>query len=285
MARHFQQIDVFGAEPLAGNPLAVVHDADGLSTEQMQHFTRWMNLSETAFLLPPTSPGADYRVRIFTLAHELDFAGHPTLGSCHAWLTAGGESREADTVVQECGAGLIPIRRGEHGLSFAAPPLVRGGPVDETLTGQLGAVLGVDPTEIIAAEWVDNGPGWVGVLLADADAVLAVEPDFDRYAGDGSLDVGVVGPYPEGAECAFEVRAIFSDEHGKPREDPVTGSLNASIAQWLLASGRATAPYVASQGTRLGRTGRPRIDQDADGTVWVGGTTVTCVEGDVQLGA
>ena len=283
MLRRFQQVDVFGARPFAGNPLAVVLDAEGLSTEEMQGFARWTNLSETTFLLPPTSQEADYRVRIFTLARELPFAGHPTLGSCHAWLSAGGTPRRSDLIVQECGAGPVPVRRNEAGLAFAAPPLLRSGPVDEGFAEEVAAVLGIGRWEILEAQWADNGPGWVALLLQDADAVLAVEPDFSRYTGDGSLDIGLVGPYPEGAECAFELRALFSDERGAMREDPVTGSLNASVAQWLLATGRARAPYVASQGTRLGRSGRVRIDQDADGTVWVGGTTVACIDGRVEI--
>jgi PhzF family phenazine biosynthesis protein len=283
MPRRFQQIDVFGAGPFSGNPLAVVLDAEGLSAEEMQRFTRWTNLSEATFLLPPTTSEADYRVRIFTLAHELPFAGHPTLGSCHAWLTAGGGPRRPDLIVQECGAGLVPVRRGEEGLAFAAPPLLRSGPVDEGLLTQLAAVLGITRPEIVDAQWADNGPGWIAVLLQDAAAVLAVEPDLSRYPGGGSLDIGLVGPYPPGSECAFEVRALFSDGQGSMREDPVTGSLNASLAQWLLASGRATAPYVASQGTRLGRVGRPRIERDREGTIWVGGNTVTSIKGEIDI--
>lgn len=283
MPRRFQQIDVFGAGPFSGNPLAVVLDAEGLSAEEMQRFTRWTNLSEATFLLPPTTSEADYRVRIFTLAHELPFAGHPTLGSCHAWLTAGGRPRRPDLIVQECGAGLVPVRRGEKGLAFAAPPLLRSGPVDEGLLTQVAAVLGITRPEIVDAQWADNGPGWLAVLLQGAAAVLAVEPDFSRYSGGGSLDIGLVGPYPPGSECAFEVRALFSDGQGNMREDPVTGSLNASLAQWLLASGRATAPYVASQGTRLGRVGRPRIERDREGTIWVGGNTVTSIKGEIDI--
>jgi PhzF family phenazine biosynthesis protein len=283
MLRRFQQVDVFGAQPFSGNPLAVVLDAEGLSTEEMQRFTRWANLAESTFLLPPTSPDADYRVRIFTLARELPFAGHPTLGSCQAWLSAGGKPRQSNLIVQECGAGLVPVARSMDGLAFAAPPLVRSGPVDECFVKELAKVLGIARNQIVDAQWADNGPGWVAVLLPDAASVLAVDPDFGRYSGDGSLDIGLVGPYPEGSECAFEVRAIFSDEQGNMREDPVTGSLNASVAQWLLATGRATAPYVASQGTRLGCIGRPRITQDSDGKVWVGGATVTCINGKLEM--
>jgi PhzF family phenazine biosynthesis protein len=282
MPRRFQLVDVFAPRPYAGNPLAVVLDSQGLSTEDMQRVTRWLNLSETTFLLPPTTDAADYRVRIFTLARELPFAGHPTLGSCHTWLTAGGAPRRSDVIVQECVAGLIPIKRGADRLAFAAPPLVRSGPVDEDLVMHLASVLRIGRDQIVDAQWVDNGPGWVGILLADADTVLAIDPDFSRHTGPGSLDIGLVGPCPPGSECAFEVRAVFSDQQGGMREDPVTGSLNASLAQWLLATGRATAPYVASQGARLGRAGRVHIDQDKDGTVWVGGRAVTCVRGEIE---
>ena len=283
MIRRFQQVDVFGAEPFAGNPLAVVLDGEGLSTQRMQDFARWTNLSETTFVLPPDSAEADYRVRIFTLARELPFAGHPTLGSCHAWLAGGGTPRHADCIVQECGAGLVPIRRGDHSLAFAAPPLLRSGPVDEAMQAQLAAVLGIGREEMVDTQWVDNGPGWVAVRLADADAVLAIEADFDQYTGDGSLDIGIVGLYPEGAECAIEVRTVFSDEHGAMREDPATGSLNASLAQWLLSNDTLTAPYIASQGGCLGRKARIRIDQGSDGTVWVGGASVSCINGEVDL--
>jgi PhzF family phenazine biosynthesis protein len=282
MRRRFRQVDVFAHEPMRGNPVAVVLDADGLTTEQMQRLARWTNLSETTFVLPPSTPEADYRVRIFTLAHELPFAGHPTLGTCHAWLDAGGRPTRGDLVVQECDAGLVPVRR-EAGLAFAAPELVRSGPVDGLFLEQIAEVLGIGTEDIVDAAWVDNGPGWVGVLLRDAAAVLAVDADIGRFDGEGSLDLGLVGFQPDGAETAIEVRALFSDEHGALREDPVTGSLNASLAQWLLGSGRLTAPYVASQGTRLDRRGRPRIDRDGDGTIWVGGPTVTIVDGHLDL--
>ena len=224
MLHRFQLIDVFGARPFSGNPLAVVLDAEGMTTDDMQQFARWMNLSETAFLLPPTRPEADYLVRIFTLARELPFAGHPTLGTCHAWLSAGGEPRQPGLIVQECATGLVPIRRDVGGLAFAAPPLIRSGPVDEVFVAELASILRLDRSQIVDTEWVDNGPGWVGVLLEDAEAVLRVEPDFTRFSGDGSLDIGLVGPYPAGSECAFEVRAIFSDDLGAMREDPVTGA-------------------------------------------------------------
>jgi PhzF family phenazine biosynthesis protein len=276
MKRQFRQVDVFTAVPFLGNPLAVVLGADGLSTEQMARFANWTNLSESTFVLAPENPAADYRVRIFTPATELPFAGHPTLGTCHAWLEAGGQPKQAGVTVQECGAGLVQIRTDGAGLAFAAPPLLRGGPVDEELAVHIAGILGVGRDEILDLQWADNGPGWVAVLLASAEAVLALRP------GQTDLDLGVAGPYPPGSEAAFEVRA-FTPKLSSTDEDPVTGSLNASLAQWLLASGRATAPYVASQGTVLGRRGRVRISQDAGGGVWVGGDTVTCVTGAVEL--
>jgi PhzF family phenazine biosynthesis protein len=274
MRRAINHVDVFTTTPYAGNPVAVVMDGDGLDTQEMQRVANWMNLSETTFLLPPTDPDADYRVRIFTPVAELPFAGHPTLGTCHAWLAVSGN--DADVVVQECRAGLVRVRRTTAGLAFEAPPLVRSGPVDEPLVQEIAAVLGIERGEILDAQWADNGPGWVAVLLADADAVLAVRP---RYS---DLDIGVVGPYPEGSPEAFEVRAFFPKD-GSAVEDPVTGSLNASLAGWLLDSGRAAAPYVASQGTALGRSGRVHIARDPDGTIWVGGGTVTCISGEVEL--
>jgi len=276
MRRPFAQVDVFTTVPYRGNPVAVVLDGDGMSTEEMQRFAHWTNLSETTFLLAPADPGADYRVRIFTANVELPFAGHPTLGSCHAWLEAGGMPQAADRIVQQCGAGLIPVRRTDAGLAFAAPPLLRSGPVDDALLDRIAGILGIERTAIVASEWADNGPGWVAILLADADAVLALAP-----GPVGELDIGVVGPHPPGAETAFELRA-FCPKNGMTDEDPVTGSLNASVAQWLLRLGRATAPYVASQGTALGRAGRVHVTQDA-GDVWVGGGTITCVAGTVEL--
>jgi PhzF family phenazine biosynthesis protein len=276
VSRPISFVDVFTTMPYRGNPVAVVHDADGLTTEQMREVARWTNLSETTFLLPPGDPGADYRVRIFTPAAELPFAGHPTLGTCHTWLAAGGTPAAGDTVVQECGAGLVRIRRTGNGLAFAAPPLVRSGPVDEPLVAQVAAALGVDRAAIQAAEWVDNGPGWLAVLLGSAEEVLALRPSFIDQ------DVGVVGPYPAGSPAAFELRAFFPVGPVLV-EDPVTGSLNASVAQWLTSSGRAAAPYVASQGTAIGRAGRVHVERDPDGTIWVGGGTVTCIEGRISI--
>jgi PhzF family phenazine biosynthesis protein len=284
MRRRFQQVDVFAAEPLRGNPVAVVLNADGLPADEMQRLARWTNLSETTFVQAPTTADADYRVRIFTPAEELPFAGHPTLGTCHAWLAAGGRPDRPDRVVQECGAGLVQVRRDRQGrLAFQAPDLVRSGPADEALVGRLAAVLGITRDDIVDVQWVDNGPGWVAVRLRDAGAVLAVEPDASQMPPGEDLKIGLVGLYPLGGESAVEVRALFRADQGALREDPVTGSLNASVAQWLLASGRVTAPYVASQGTRLGRRGRPRIEQDADGAVWVGGHTVTVIDGHLDL--
>lgn len=283
MKRGFLEIDVFGAEPYLGNPLAVVLNGEGLSTEQMQHFARWTNFSETTFLLPPSSQEADYRVRIFTIAHELPFAGHPTLGTCHAWLSGGGKPKTPGRIVQECGVGNVALRQHDGRLAFAAPPLKRSGLVAEDLLVKLAKVLGIARSEIIDSQWVDNGPGWVAVKLKDAAAVLALEPDFGRWESKEHLDLGVIGAYPEGSECAFEVRAVFSGQGTAMIEDPVTGSLNASLAQWLLSSGQAKAPFRTSQGTRLGRRGRPTIDQDEDGTIWIGGTTFTCVQGEVEL--
>jgi PhzF family phenazine biosynthesis protein len=275
--RPFRQVDVFGSGPLSGNPVAVVHDAAGLADDELLAFTRWTNLSEAAFLLEPTTPAADYRVRIFTLAGELPFAGHPTLGACHAWLEAGGRPRGDGVVVQECGAGLVRVRREPSGLAFAAPALVRSGPVAEDLLEEVAGVLGVALSDVVAARWVDNGPGWIGVRLADAATVLALEPA--SAAGERAGFVGVVGLHPPGGDAAYEVRGFFTDADGHLREDPVTGSLNASLAQWLLDEEVVTAPYAARQGTRLGRAGRVLIDRDADGQVWVGGATTTHVLG------
>ena len=276
MPRSFDLVDVFGSRPFSGNPLAVVHDADGLETDAMQQIARWLNLSETCFLLPPTDPAADYNVRIFTLERELPFAGHPTLGSAHAWLAAGGSPRSPGRVVQQCPAGLVPLRTGSGNLAFAAPPLVREGPVDEQRIAELAKVLRIEPSGIVEAQWVDNGPGWIGLLLESAEAVLALEPERSHPS---RIDVGVVGPHSQGSETAFELRVFFSDHHGNLVEDPVTGSFNASAAQWLLGSGRATAPYRAAQGTRLGRAGRIDVDQDVDGTIWIGGRTETLFSG------
>lgn len=276
MFRRFREVDVFTTAAYRGNPVAVVLDAQDLATEQMQRFAHWTNLSETTFVLPPTDDAADYRVRIFTPDRELPFAGHPTLGTCHAWL----QEKEGDppgTVVQECAAGLIPVRQTDDGLAFGAPPLLRYEPADEAVVQRIAAALGIERTLIVAASWVDNGPGWVAALLPSADDVLALHPGML----DG-LDLGVVGPHPAGTPEEFEVRAFFTTG-GATVEDPVTGSLNASLARWLLDSGRATAPYTARQGTALGRAGKVHVSLDSEGAVWVGGGTVTCVRGKVEL--
>ena len=288
--RPFNQVDVFTTTPYRGNPLAVVLDGSGLSTEQMQHFTNWTNLSECTFLLPPTpegaAAGADYRVRIFCPGRELPFAGHPTLGSCHAWLEAGGVPR-GEHVVQECGVGLVKLRRDGNRLAFAAPPLIKSGPLDEADVTLIARGLGVAREDITAHAWCDNGPNWRGVMLRSAEQVLALKPDTTVLAG---LDIGVVGPRgkvgvvgPQDAgDTQFEVRAFFPGNNGLA-EDPVTGSLNAALAQWLIGAGLAPDRYVAAQGTALAREGRVHIQRDADSTIWVGGASVTCVDGQVRL--
>jgi PhzF family phenazine biosynthesis protein len=273
----FSQVDVFTDQPLKGNPLAVVHDADGLSDEQMQAFAIWTNLSETTFLLQPTDPAADYRVRIFTPGGELPFAGHPTLGSCHAWRQAGGAPRARGMVVQQCGVGLIRIRLTDAGAAFAAPPL-RMEAVDEAMLGAVLAALGLPREKLRAAQWLQNGPRWLGLLLDSVETVLAVEPDHEALKG--LAKVGLVAPYPPGSACQFELRA-FASQIGVP-EDPVTGSLNAGAAQWLMDMGVAPKRYVASQGQRLGRAGRVNIEHDGR-TLWVGGSSVSCVRGELTL--
>lgn len=276
----FQMIDVFGDGAFAGNPLAVITTPHDLDLETMQRITRWLNLSETTFLLPPSDPGADYRVRIFTLDRELPFAGHPTLGTCHAWLSAGGVPRNGDMVVQQCGAGLVRVRRDGASLAFAAPPMIRSGPVNGDKLREIAGILNIAVDDIVDAAWVDNGPGWVAVLMGSADAVLAVEP-VRHHAG--RIEIGVVGFNPAGNAEAYEIRSLFSDAYGGIIEDPVTGSLNASVAQWLLGTGRLAAPYTVSQGTRLGRRGRIRVNRDAEGQVWIGGNTATMFSGNAEI--
>jgi PhzF family phenazine biosynthesis protein len=285
--RPFKQVDVFTDVPYRGNPLAVVLDSQGLDEKEMQGFTDWTNLSEATFLLPPTQPGADYRVRIFSPGRELPFAGHPTLGSCHAWLEAGGRP-QGEHVVQECGVGLVKIRRDGQRLAFAAPPLRQGGPLPEEDVALIARGLGVARADIVDHAWCDNGPNWRGVLLKSAEQVLALKPDATVLAG---LDIGVVGPRgkvgvagarPPGDECAFEVRAFFPGNNGMA-EDPVTGSLNAALAQWLIGAGIAPRRYIASQGTALGRAGRVHVERDDAGETWIGGASVTCVDGQVRL--
>lgn len=273
-------VDVFSQQAFSGNPLAVIFDADDLDTAQMQHITRWMNLSETVFFQSPTHPDADYKVRIFTLTEELPFAGHPTLGSCHAWLKNGGKQKHPDFITQECGAGLIKIKRDQQKLSFAAPQLIRFGDVSDDDTNMITRILGIHRDEIKQSRWIDNGPGWVGVLLDSADKVLNLKPKSNP---DDSFDIGIVGAYPKGSECDFELRALFNDQNGTLREDPVTGSLNASVAQWLFESELAPNHYIASQGTCMQRTGRVYLEKDANGDVWVGGYCHSRVTGKIDV--
>jgi PhzF family phenazine biosynthesis protein len=272
MSRRFAQVDVFGSGPCSGNPVAVVLDAKGMGEGEMQRFARWTNLAETTFVLPPTRPGADYRVRIFTPVLELPFAGHPTLGTCHAWLENGREAALAEEIVQECEAGLIRIRRQGDRLAFEAPPLVRSGPASAEDRAKVAAALDLDPGEMLAVEWVDNGPGWIAVLLESAERVLELRP------GALDFDLGAVGFHPPGSPAAIELRA-WAPVNGLAAEDPVTGSLNASVAQWLLGNGRLTAPYLAHQGTAIDRAGRIHVSQDPDGTIWIGGATETVIAG------
>jgi PhzF family phenazine biosynthesis protein len=276
MTTPFSLVDVFHDGPFTGNPLAVVHGGGDLDTATMQAITRWFNLSETVFLLPPSVPGADYHARIFTLDRELPFAGHPTLGACHAWLAAGGIPAASDRIVQQCGAGLIEIRPEGDRLAFAAPPLLRGGPVDAETRAQLAAALRIAPEAIVDAAWADNGPGWIAVLLESAEAVLAVEPV--RHS-DERIEIGLIGAHAAGGPVDWEIRTIFSGAFGAVIEDPVTGSFNASAAQWLYDSGRVTGSYVAAQGTRLDRRGRIFVDYDASGQAWIGGRSMTIAEG------
>ena len=277
MKHRFHQVDVFSAVALKGNPLAVVHAASDLADATMAAFARWTNLSETTFLLPPADTGADYRVRIFTPAGELPFAGHPTLGSCWAWLAAGGRARDPAMVVQECGVGRVRIRRDAAGrLAFAAPPTRRSGPLEAEVLAQIVAALALPAQSLRGHQWVDNGPGWAAVLLDSAERVLALRPDWPAL---GDLKLGVVGAHPPGSEAAFELRAFIGDG---AYEDPVTGSLNASVAQWLMRASLAPPRYVAAQGAALGRAGRVHLQRDGADT-WVGGDVVCCIEGEVEL--
>lgn len=288
IARRFAQVDVFTDTPTRGNALAVVLDGEGLTDDQMAAFARWTNLSETTFLLPPSDAAADYRVRIFTPTVELPFAGHPTLGSCHAWLATGGRPRREDEVVQQCGVGLVRIRRDGARLAFAAPQRRRSGPLDEATVERIARFLQVPRTTIVAHQHCDNGPGWKAVMLRSADEVLALRP---RLSAESDLEIGVVGPAPGkvgvvgarvDATVAFEVRAFFPAPGGALAEDPVTGSLNAALAQWLIGEGLAPAQYVAAQGTALGRAGRVHVRREGD-DIWIGGHSVTCIDGTLAL--
>lgn len=275
--RRFTQVDVFTDELTSGNPVAVVHDADDLTMQNMADFARWTNLSETTFLIAPTDERADYQLRIFTTQTELPFAGHPTLGSAHAWLEAGGIAKNPESLVQQCGAGLVRIRRDGTRLAFAAPPLIRGGDVDAEDLIEIMNFLNIDPAVVVDAQWADNGPGWVALLLTDAETVLGLNPkavDSGRFSA-----VGVIGPHPPQSEVDFEVRAFIA--LGGQGEDPVTGSLNAALGQWLIGTQRAPSSYVAAQGTAIGRRGRVYVNQIGN-DIWIGGNTVTGVTGMVH---
>ncbi len=275
----FHELDVFASDGFSGNPLAVVHDADGLTTEQMLAITDWLNLSETTFLVAPTDEYADYHVRIFCPGRELPFAGHPTLGTCRAWLAAGGTPKDPSRIVQQCGAGLVPIRPDGDRLAFAAPPRTRSGPVDAAELDERLGQLGLHRADIVDSAWIDNGPGWMGLLLESAHAVLDVRLPSGSIPG---FDVGLIGPHPEGHTRAIEVRGLFADSTGAVREDPVTGSLNASAAQWLIETGRITTPYIARQGTAIGRRGDVHVDE-GDGEVWIGGRATVVISGTIDI--
>lgn len=276
--RPFMQVDVFSTIPYRGNPVAVVLDGTDLGEEEMQGLARWTNLSETTFVLPPTTEEADYRLRIFTPQGELPFAGHPTLGSARAWLDDGGKPRHADRIVQECAAGLVTVRRGDGTLSFAAPPRVRDGALDDAYLERIIAAFGITRDRVLAHQWVDNGPGWAVVRLATAEEVLALEPDLSLIP---TAMVGAIGAHPEGSEHHLEMRT-FAPGAGVP-EDPACGSMNAGVGQWLTATGAAPSTYRVSQGARLGRAASIGINADADGTVWVSGAATVCVRGGIAL--
>ena len=277
-SRAFMQVDVFSTTPCLGNPVAVVLDGTDVTDQEMQRLARWTNLSETTFILPPTAPEADYRLRIFAPGGELPFAGHPTLGSARAWLDNGGTPQHPGRIVQQCAAGLVSVRHGEGILSFAAPPLVRDGPLGEQFVGQITAAFGINRDRVLAHQWVDNGPGWAVVQLPTAEEVLALEPDLSLIP---TAMVGAIGAYPDGSGHAFEMRT-FAPRVGVA-EDPACGSMNASVGQWLTATGAAPSTYRVSQGTRMGRAGTIEITADADGTVWVGGAATAYIRGTITL--
>jgi PhzF family phenazine biosynthesis protein len=274
----FAQVDVFGSAPYLGNPVAVILDARDLADEDMQQLARWTNLSETTFVLPPTNRAADYRLRIFTPGGELPFAGHPTLGTAHAWLEHCGTPAASDRVVQECKAGLVTLLRSEVGLSFAAPPMVRTGPLEDDVLDDITVAFGITREQVVAHQWVDNGPGWAVLQLPTAADVLALEPYLSRIP---TAMVGAIGAHPDGAEHAFEMRT-FAPAIGVV-EDPVCGSMNASVGQWLTASGAAPRSYRVLQGARVGRAGSILITTDEAGAVWVGGSTATCIRGTITI--
>lgn len=282
MSKPFRQVDVFCREPFSGNPVAVVADAEGLTDEQMRAISRWTNLSECTFLLPPTESGADYRVRIFSLDTELPFAGHPTLGTAAAWLDLGGVPRSSDVIVQECGVGLVGIRQAEGRLAFHAPPLIRSGAVEDAHREMLRRTLQLNDAQIVDAAWADNGPGWVAVLVDSVETLHRITPDSSVIGTNAQKHIGVVAPSAQDQDTDFELRAFFPEESGSFREDPVTGSLNASVAQWLIASGRANAPYTAAQGTCMQRNGRIYVEGEGS-ELWVGGKATITVSGTISL--
>ena len=309
--RAFKQVDVFTSTPYLGNPVAVVLDGDGLTDLQMASFARWTNLSETTFVLAPVDPSADYRLRIFTPGGELPFAGHPTLGSCHAWLEAGGVAKSNTWMVQECAKGLISIRRdADRGsLAFAAPELKRSAPSPVVLA-QVAAALGITAAQVVAAQLLDNGPVWLGLLLDSPETVLKIMPNHQELVKLG-VKVGVAAIYeqptsqliaranreaqafrPEVNQAVTAISTPGTDPHLEVRafaasiginEDPVTGSLNASLAQWLMADGLMPTHYTAVQGVCVQRAGQINLQQDAQAQVWVGGQSVTCIDGQVSL--
>ena len=272
----FSQVNVFSADPLSGNPVAVIHDAEALSEEQMSALARWTNLSETTFLLKPDDPNADYRLRIFSPGGELPFAGHPTLGSCHAWLSAGGKPEKSDVIVQQCKAGLISIRREGSFLAFAAPPLVRSGPLEDDVVNKIANAFDLPPSDIVRHQWVDNGPGWCAVMLGSAQQVLSLKPN---WAALSPLNLGVAGLHGSDHDADLEVRAFIG---AGGYEDPVTGSLNASLAQWLIGEGCVNSTYSAAQGTILQRAGRVHLRQISD-EIWVGGQVFKVIDGEIVL--
>lgn len=279
MDRRFRQVDVFGVDSFSGNPVAVILDSDGLTDNELRAFSAWTNLSECTFLYPPTDSRADYRVRIFAQNTELPFAGHPTLGTASAWLHAGGKPSQPNLIIQECTAGLVPIRIEGDLLAFNAPPRIRSGPVAEDLLNSIIEILGITRDQVVDSEWLDNGPGWVGILLDSAESVLKIRPNASAHPG--RWDIGVIGPHKAGSEFAFELRAFFTEGSEPLREDPITGSLNASAAEWLLSKNRVTSPYIASQGSAIARNGRVYISED-DGKIWVGGNTKVTLSGFLQ---
>lgn len=273
-SRPFVQVDVFSSQPYRGNPLAVILDGEGLSDEEMQRVARWTNLSETTFVFPPTDPAADYRVRIFSPNHELPFAGHPTLGTAHAWLDAGGRPRRADRIVQECAAGLVELRRDGDRLAFAAPPMIRTGDLDDADLDRIVTAFGIDRSHVLAHQWVDNGPGWAVIRLATAQEVLDLEPDLSLIP---DAMVGAIGAHPEGSAHDFEMRT-FAPRAGVA-EDPVCGSMNASVGQWLARTGAITGPHTVTQGARLDRAGEIAVTPDDAGNVWIGGAASVLFRG------